>query len=70
MDPETVTFWEGTTHTYLKAARHDGIRFDFVFIDGDHRHYPVLVDLQWADLINPGGFICLHDRFEKFPGVG
>lgn len=70
IDPETVTFWEGTTHTYLTTARRDGIRFDFVFIDGDHRHYPVMVDLQWADLVNPGGFICLHDRFEKFPGVG
>jgi hypothetical protein len=70
IDPETVTFWIGTTEDHLPLARAAGQRFDFIFLDGDHRHYPTTVDLGWADLVTPGGTICLHDRTEKFPGVG
>lgn len=69
IDPNSVTFWKGVTGDFLVRERRTGGRFDFVFIDGDHRAYPVMVDLQWADLVNPGGFICLHDSSPKFPGV-
>ena len=68
--PESVLFWKGTSQDFLGRERSADGRFDFVFIDGDHRHFPVMLDLQWADLLNVGGFICLHDRREKFPGVG
>jgi len=70
IDPETVTFWVGTTQSELPRARAAAMTFDFVFIDGDHRHHPVMVDLQWADLVTAGGAICLHDNGPKFPGVG
>jgi SAM-dependent methyltransferase len=70
IDPDSVQFWTGTTQSFIDRERKAGGTFDFVFIDGDHRHYPVMIDLQWADLLRPGGFICLHDRSEKFPGVG
>jgi hypothetical protein len=69
IDPGRVQFWQGVTGDFLARERLGGGRFDFVFIDGDHRAYPVMVDLQWADLVNPGGFVCLHDSSEKFPGV-
>lgn len=70
IDPASVGFWVGVTSDFLERERSSGGRFDFVFIDADHRAYPVMIDLQWADLVNPGGFVCLHDRSEKFPGVG
>lgn len=70
IDAESVTFWVGTTHTELPRVRASGQVFDFVFIDGDHRANPVMVDLQWADLVSVGGTICLHDNIPKFPGVG
>lgn len=69
IDPQSVTFWQGVTGDFLARERQNGGRFDFVFIDGDHRAYPVTVDLQWGDLVNVGGFICLHDSSPKFPGV-
>ena len=69
IDPESVTFWKGTTEDFLERERAAGTTFDFIFIDGDHRHYPVMVDLQWADLVRPNGFIALHDHCDKFPGV-
>ena len=70
IDPSTVLFWKGTTEDFFERQRDLGGKFDFIFIDADHRHYPVTVDLQWADLVNVNGYICLHDKIEKFPGVG
>jgi len=70
IDPDSVEYWTGTTQDFIGRERQAGGSFDFVFIDGDHRHYPVMIDLQWLDLVRPGGFVCLHDRSEKFPGVG
>lgn len=69
IDPDSVSFWKGTTADFLKRERVDGTSFDFIFIDGDHRHVPVMIDLQWADLVRPGGVIALHDHSDKFPGV-
>lgn len=69
IDPDTVTFLEGTTQDFLKQERASGKRFDFIFVDGDHRAAPVMADIQWADMLNTGGFICFHDRSAKFPGV-
>ncbi len=69
IDPDSVEFWQGITLDLVTRERSIGGRFDFVFIDGDHRAYPVTVDLQWADLVNKGGFIFLHDSSPKFPGV-
>jgi len=70
IDPDSVTFWIATTQSELPRVRASGQMFDFVFIDGDHRHYPVMVDLQWADLVTVGGTVCLHDNGPQFPGVG
>jgi predicted O-methyltransferase YrrM len=40
-----------------------------VFIDGGHEYEEVKADwLHFFDLINPGGYILLHD-YEQFPGV-
>lgn len=69
IDPDSVTFWKGTTQDFLPRERANGTTFDFIFIDGDHRHYPVMIDLQWADMVRPGGFIALHDYDNSFPGV-
>ncbi len=69
-DPDSVIFHIGRTQSELPKLRKQGIEFDFIFIDGDHRHYPVTVDLQWADLLAVGGSIGLHDDSDSFPGVG
>ena len=70
IDPDSVRFHIGTSADFLPVARAEGLRFDFVFIDGDHRHRPVLADLALADFVTPGGLIALHDNGPKFPGVG
>lgn len=47
-----------------------GRRFDFVFIDADHRYESVAADIQaWRPLIIPGGLLAGHDYKETWPGV-
>jgi len=70
IDPDSVRFHIGTSADFLPKARADGMSFDFVFIDGDHRHRPVLADLALADFVSSGGLIALHDNGPNFPGVG
>lgn len=43
---------------------------DFVYIDGDHRHASVELDiaLAWSK-IRPGGILAGHDFAERIPGV-
>lgn len=70
IDPDTVTFWTGTSEDFLETERRAGGAFDFIFVDGVHKALPVMIDIQWADMLCEGGFICFHDRRAKFPGVG
>ena len=69
IDPFRVTFWEGTTDSHLTKALEDGLNFKFIFIDGDHKAYPVMNDLRWMELLEVGGVACFHDYCDKFPGV-
>lgn len=69
LDPSEVDFCAGTSNDFLSAARANETRFDFIFIDGDHKHVPAMIDLQWTDMLRSGGFVCLHDYGPKFPGV-
>ena len=69
IDPSRVTFWEGTTDSHLTKALKDGLNFKFIFIDGDHKAFPVMNDLRWMELLEVGGVACFHDYCDRFPGV-
>ena len=69
IDPSRVEFWEGTTDSYLPLATEKELEFKFIFIDGDHKAFPVMNDLRWMDLLAIGGVACFHDYNKKFPGV-
>jgi predicted O-methyltransferase YrrM len=48
----------------LEFMRTTSERFDLVFLDGDHSAVTVYRELAAASrLVNPGGFILLHDYF-------
>ena len=70
IDPSRVQFWKGTTDNYFPIALEKGLKFKFIFVDGDHKAYPVMNDLRWMELLEVGGVACFHDYCDKFPGVG
>ena len=56
--------WDG----YIKAQK-NGDRFDFILVDGSHKLRHVVEDLHWANLLNIGGVLALHDYHPNTPGV-
>lgn len=43
---------------------------DFVYIDGAHDLASVREDIRaWRPKLKPGGYLCGHDYFWRFPGV-
>jgi predicted O-methyltransferase YrrM len=69
IDPSCVEFRIGASAELLPAAKAAGDRFDFVFIDGNHKAGYVIRDLGWGSLVRTGGVICMHDHSEGHPGV-
>lgn len=69
IDPSRVQFWQGITDSHLPIALEQGLKFKFIFIDGDHKAYPVMNDLRWMELLEVDGVACFHDYCDKFPGV-
>ena len=69
IDPEEVDFFIGTSDGFMKSNYFHGLSFSFVFIDADHRAYPLMKDLRILRNLQEGGLACFHDYKEKFPGV-
>ena len=40
-------------------------RLDLVYIDGKHDYWTVRDDLRWAGLVEPGGWVLVHDAFSS-----
>jgi predicted O-methyltransferase YrrM len=69
IDPETVDFRIGKSQELFEQVSAEGVRFDFMLIDGNHKIRYVTRDLQWTRLLNPGGILCLHDYNSNQKGV-
>jgi hypothetical protein len=64
---DLIEFYEEQSALCLPRLIQQKRRFDFVFIDGDHRYDGVFVDLVLVDkLLTPGGVVVLDDT-EKDP---
>lgn len=59
------------SHDFLQEMIDTETRFDFVYIDGNHKYDYVRRDIKMAlQVIKPGGMICGHDyKFKGSPGV-
>ncbi|MGH7337068.1 MAG: class I SAM-dependent methyltransferase [Myxococcota bacterium] len=59
---DLVRFYEAPSDEVLPALRAAGERFDFAFIDGDHRFDAALVDFFYIDrMLEPGGHLAIDD---------
>jgi predicted O-methyltransferase YrrM len=66
--PAEAELRQSDSDAALRAATAAGERFEFILIDANHGARHVIRDLRWADLLSPGGYLCLHD-YGRFPGV-
>lgn len=58
---EQIEFKVGQCQDYMKSTSE---RFDFIFLDGDHRASAVYQEVSAAlKILNPGGVILLHDFY-------
>ncbi|NNE92466.1 MAG: class I SAM-dependent methyltransferase [Verrucomicrobiales bacterium] len=63
---EQLEFHDDFSHNVLPKLHGEGRKFDFAFIDGDHKFDGILIDFYYADLmLDPGGYVLLHDTWMR-----
>lgn len=61
-----LDFREDYSHNVLPELLRNGKRYDFIFIDGDHKFDGEFIDFYYADLLlDKNGFILLHDTWMR-----
>jgi len=61
-----VTFYNDFSHNVLPELGKKGNKFEFIFIDGDHKFDGILVDFYYADLLlEKNGYVLLHDTWMR-----
>ncbi len=61
-----LDFRSDFSHNVLPELLKQGKKFDFIFIDGDHKFDGMLVDFYYSDqLVNNEGFILFHDTWMR-----
>ena len=59
-------YFEDYSHNVLPQMLSEGKKFDFIFIDGDHKFDGIFVDFYYSDkLLNDGGFVLFHDTWMR-----
>ncbi len=61
-----LKYYEEYSHTVLPRLFEKGERFDFIFIDGDHRFDGQFMDFYYSDLmLKEKGYILFHDTWMR-----
>lgn len=59
---QKLSFYKATTDYALSLLKNEGRKFDFIFIDADHRYEQVKKDILGSmELLSQGGIISGHD---------
>ncbi len=54
------------SHDLLPKLKNEGKKFDFIFIDGDHKFDGILIDFYYSHfLLEKGGYVMLHDTWMR-----
>lgn len=61
-----LTFYSDYSHNVLPQLLSQEKKFEFIFIDGDHKFDGIFVDFYYADLLlTNSGYILLHDTWMR-----
>jgi predicted O-methyltransferase YrrM len=59
-------FHEDFSHNVLPQLHKEGRKYEFIFIDGDHKFDGILLDFYYADLmLEDGGYALFHDTWMR-----
>jgi len=59
---QKLSFYKATTDYAISLLKNEGRKFDFIFIDADHRYEQVKKDILGSmELLSQGGIISGHD---------
>ena len=62
---QKLSFYKATTDYAISLLKNEGRKFDFIFIDADHRYDAVWADLNhWWPKVKNGGICAGHDYWE------
>lgn len=63
---QNLDFHRDFSHNVLPAFLKEGRKFEFIFIDGDHKFDGELIDFYYADLLlENNGYVLLHDTWMR-----
>jgi len=63
---DQLDFRKDYSHNVLPELLNESDRFEFVFIDGDHKLDGQMVDFYYADLLlEDSGYVLLHDTWMR-----
>lgn len=63
---EKLDFRADYSHNVLPQLALEKRKFDFVFVDGDHKFDGILVDFYYANLVlEVGGYVLMHDTWMR-----
>lgn len=63
---DLLTYHDDYSHNVLPQLLKEGKKFDFIFIDGDHKFDGEFIDFYYADLLlNEGGYVLMHDTWMR-----
>ncbi|TVQ08385.1 MAG: class I SAM-dependent methyltransferase [Bacteroidetes bacterium] len=63
---EFLDFRNDFSHNVLPKLAAENHKFEFVFIDGDHKFDGIFIDFYYSDLlINKNGFLMFHDTWMR-----
>jgi predicted O-methyltransferase YrrM len=61
-----LDFRRDYSHNVLPQLLKDNRKFDFIFIDGDHKYDGIFIDFYYADLLlEKNGYVLFHDTWMR-----
>ena len=68
---DNLIFHKKTSMTYLPKIQKEGLKYDFIYVDGNHDYESVIRDIRLSLTVlrDTGGVLAGHDMNTKTPGV-
>ena len=67
---DNLSFYKDKSWKYIPKIKEEGLKFDFIYIDGDHRYFAAIRDIRLSlTILKDGGILAGHDMNPHDHGV-